>query len=270
MPTAPPALFVAWRDPGSHRIFAVGRLLRISQPFDGYEFAYIQGAIDAAAVGFVPFLAFPDLGEVYRSSELPPFFKNRVLSPSRPDYGEYVETLALDPATADPVTILAISGGGRATDKIEVFPDLVRDAETGQVGTRFLVRGVQYVPGAEEHIVRLEVGERLFCMLDVQNPVNPEAIALRTAKQEVVGFLPDYLAKDVHLLLKEDPELLVRVERINLPPAPRHHRLLCSLKARAGQAVSGYGAETFRPISPNATHLVDTAPTPEPPMVASG
>src|SRR5690606_32438330 len=146
MPTAPPALFVAWRDPESRRIFPVGRLVRIQDPLEGYEFAYIQGATAAANYGFVPFLAFPDLHQVYRSSELPPFFKNRVLSPSRPDYGEYMETLALDPATADPVTVLAVSGGRRTTDKVEVFPDLVRESETGCIRTRFLVRGVQHVP----------------------------------------------------------------------------------------------------------------------------
>jgi hypothetical protein len=253
----PPALFVAWRDPESRRIFPVGRLLRIVSPFLGYEFAYIQGARIAAEQGFQPFLAFTELGEVYRSRELLPFFKNRVLSPSRPDYGEYVDSLALDAASAEPMTLLAVSGGRRTTDLIEIFPDWLREQAGQRLRTRFLVRGVRHVAGAEPRILSLRAGERLYCMRDVQNSVNPQAIALRAEDHAVIGFLPDYLAADVSALLEHDPETEVVVERVNPPPVFRHHRVLCSLSARAPREAVGFRSDTFRPISPEATDVDD-------------
>jgi hypothetical protein len=265
----PPALFVAWREPESRRIFAVGRLLRLATPFSGYEFGYIEGARVAAGAGFQPFLAFPNLEKVYRSRELLPFFKNRVLSPSRPDYLEYIESLSLD-APAEPMTLLATSGGRRATDLIEIFPDWTREPKGQDVQTRFLVRGVQHVPGAEERIDRLEVGERLQCVPDALNSVNALAIKLRASDGGEIGFVPDYLAADLADLLGHGAEVDVRVQRVNPPPAPRHHRVLCVLSVRNAAHFSGYRSALFRPISPESTDIEDRLETPIPPAIAAG
>lgn len=247
--SAPLHLYVAWRDPASRRIFPVGRLRRIEQPFEGYEFVYIEEARAAAERGFRPFLAFADLDEVYRSEELPAFFKNRVMSPSRPDYEEYVESLALTRATAEPMTLLAWGNGLRVTDQLEVFPEPTVDAEAGVVMTRFLVRGVQHIPGAEEHIAELAVGARLRCLLDVQNEHNARAVALRTDGHAFVGYCPDYLVDDVSVLLEQDRELEIRVVRVNPPPQSRHHRLMCELRARASADYVAFCSTRFRPIA---------------------
>ena len=255
MPYAPPALFVAWRAPESHRIFPVGRLLRLVNALPGYEFAYIQGAHAAEEHGFEPFIAFPQLARVYRSRELLPFFKNRVLSPSRPDYEQHVESLTLEAETAEPMTLLALSGGRRATDLVEVFPDWVEDKRSAVITTRFLVRGVQYIDGAEERIQRLQIGDSLRCVADVQNPANPKALNLQADDGRFIGFLPDYLVDDVHEIVGRGGSLDVRVLRVNPPPAPRHHRVLCSLAAPG--AVAGFRGETFRPISNEASSIDD-------------
>src|SRR4051812_48498241 len=122
----PPALFVTWQDRVSRKIFPVGRLVRLLEPAGAYEFAYIAGAKEAESAGFVPFLAFPSLAAVYRSHELPPFFANRIMPAGRPDYAKFVQRLALVPDAADPHTILARSGGVRATDCFEVFAEPTR------------------------------------------------------------------------------------------------------------------------------------------------
>src|SRR4051812_7613232 len=162
----PPALFVAWRDPETRRIYPVGRLLRLVSTFQGYEFGYIEGALVAEKAGFQPFLAFPRLDQIYRSRELLPFFKNRVLSPARPDYPEYLESLALDARVAEPMTLLAVSGGRRATDLVEIFPDWTSEPTGERIQTRLLVRGVHHVPGAEERISHLQPGDALHCVRD--------------------------------------------------------------------------------------------------------
>jgi hypothetical protein len=266
----PPALFVAWREPKSHRIFPVGRLLRVMTPQRGYEFGYIEGARVAAEVGFQPFVAFPDLDGVYRSRELLPFFKNRVLSSSRPDYPDYIESLALDAGAAEPMTLLGISGGRRATDLIEIFPDWMPVSSDGRIRTRLLVRGVQYVEGAEEQISGVYAGDRLECIRDVNNPFNSRAVLLRTEAGQPIGYVPDYLTAELAYLLEHDIDVDMRVQRVNPPPAPQHHRVLCVLSAPAGSGVVGYRSKSFLPISSQATDIDDRVSTPVPSVVAAG
>jgi HIRAN domain-containing protein len=252
---APPALFVAWRDPDSRRISPVGRLLRLVAPVPGYEFAYIQGANSAGQHGFQPFVAFPDLNKVYRSRELLPFFKNRVLSPSRPDYEQHLASLDIEGETVEPMTLLALSGGRRATDLVEVFPDWISEGPSGPLKTRFLLRGVQYVPGAEERIRNLRPGDVLHCLPDTQNPVNAQALKAQTEDGVVVGYLPDYFAADLTELLTRSATISVRVLRTNPPPVPRHHRVLCSIVVEDSSGMVGFRSDVFNPISREATSI---------------
>jgi len=141
-----------------------------------------------------------------------------------------------------------LGGGRRATDLVEIFPDWTLEPTGERIQTRLLVRGVQHVPGAEERIERLRSGEALHCTRDPENPINPQAIRLRTEDGIDVGFVPDYLAADLTTLLDNGTELDVRVQRVNPPPGPRHHRVLCVLSTRAGVGVVGYRGETFRPL----------------------
>jgi hypothetical protein len=132
-------LFVLWFDPSQRSIVPVARLVhRHEAEGDVYEFRYVRGALDASARGFLPFLAFPDLHQVYLSRELFPFFANRVMPSTRPDYLEYVETLGLSRAQADSMAILARSGGTRETDRIELCAMPARDERSGAYTAYFL------------------------------------------------------------------------------------------------------------------------------------
>src|ERR1700726_2154827 len=115
-------LFLAWQDQGeSRRWFPVGRLDADQFP-TRFSFRYIRGAEEANKItGFSPLDDFPDFHVIYRSSELFPMFQNRVLHPSRSDFPEYMQWLDMDPRNNDPLDILAVSGGHRATDHFEVF-----------------------------------------------------------------------------------------------------------------------------------------------------
>jgi hypothetical protein len=249
-----PVLYVAWRDPRTRLILPVARLLRC--PGGDFEFAYVKGSDQATEQGFEPFLAFPKRDVIYRSETLPPFFQNRVMSSSRPDYPEYVSSLGLDPRVA-PFTLLASNDGRRATDQVEVFPEL-QVTGNGRVTGRFLIRGVRHIKGAEERIADISEGDRLYCMRDVQNDVNPFAIALRTGEHALVGYCPDYLAEELTTLLDKDPVMLIQVERKPPPPAPRHHRLLLSLTANAPD-YAGLRGGKYEPVVNAATPLPPVA-----------
>ncbi len=119
------SLYLAWRQP-DRRWWPVGHLTRHGSD---YVFAYTRGAISAEEAGFRPLLTFPDRDEVYVSKDLFPLFTNRLPPKSRPDYQNFVEWLDVGPGEADPMVLLARSGGRRETDMFEVFPGPERSPE---------------------------------------------------------------------------------------------------------------------------------------------
>jgi hypothetical protein len=99
---------------------------RLSREGSEYVFTYTQGARSAEAAGFRPLSSFPDFDQVYVSRELFPMFQNRLPPQSRPDYEDFVEWLDLERGEADPLVMLARSGGQRETD---MFEELGRHSE---------------------------------------------------------------------------------------------------------------------------------------------
>jgi hypothetical protein len=253
----PPALFVTWQDPESRTIFPVGRLARFALPSVGYEFAYLRAAQEAVGRGFTPFLAFPKIDAVYRSAALPPFFENRVMPAGRAEYAGQLSELGLT-VSATPEEILARTNGRRATDPYEVFAEFEPSETANEWETRFFVRSLRYLEFPDV-VERLSVGERLYCMRDVQNEVDPMALALRTKPSAIVGYCPAYLTDDIGNLLVVPDTVRVTVERINPPPAPLQHRVQCHLRVRTTSAFHAYRSGRFEPISTDALRLAPWA-----------
>lgn len=216
------AFSVVWQHPETRIFTRVGRL---EVHADGYTYRYDGAAADIT--NFEPFLAFPDLSRTYRSDELFPFFSNRVLSARRPDYPVYLERLGLD--VADPVEILARSGGGRATDTVHLVPEPVL-MPAGFVELRFLASGVRHADPDGAHLRNVSTGDVLVVRDDVNNAVNPQALLLDNTSNEPVGWVPDYLL-DTARGLRESYEIEVLAEVVNPPDTPAHLRLLCQLRA---------------------------------------
>ncbi len=109
-------LFLAWQGKARSKAwFPIGRL-DVSEKDTKYRFRYIEGVKRAnCEVGFPPLWDFPDLNRDYRSPRIFPLFKNRIRSPRRPDFADYMRSLNL-PENADPIEILYVNGGYRATD----------------------------------------------------------------------------------------------------------------------------------------------------------
>jgi hypothetical protein len=137
-------LFLAWQDKARTREwFPVGRL-DVGAPKSPYQFRYMQGATRARErSGFEPLVDFPNFQQCYQSSDLFPLFHNRVLTPRRRDFQDYLRLLDL-PEQADPIEILSVDGGYRATDSFEVFPKIER-REDGAFRCRFFLHGWSHV-----------------------------------------------------------------------------------------------------------------------------
>lgn len=224
------SLFVAWRPPMPDETGwrPVGRL-----EHDGelYRFWYTQGA---RKPGFRPFSQMEDLEQVYESDELFPLFANRLLPKSRPEYEAYLRWSGFDIGNPpDPILVLGVTEGIRQTDAVEVFPCPVPDAN-GCYLNKFFLHGIRWLPPvAVDRINRLQAGERLKLLLDLQNDVDPNAVALRTnAELMQIGYVPRYLANDVWQLVQKCDVGFIElfVDRVNRD-APLQNRVLCRMYA---------------------------------------
>jgi hypothetical protein len=192
-----------------------------------------------------------DLDQIYESEELLPLFANRLLPKSRPEYDEYLRWSGFDPSNPpDPIVVLGVTEGLRATDAIEVFPCPAPDADCCYFN-RFFLHGIRWMPQESvNHISQLSQGEQLSLMLDLQNEVDPHAVALRTVDDRMmIGYVPRYLASDVWKLINdcEVDFIDITVERVN-PSAPIQNRVLCRMQACWPGGFEPCSGEEFLPI----------------------
>ena len=132
-------------------------------------------------------IEFPELEEDYRSPELFPVFRNRVMNRRRPDFTDYLRSLDLPPK-ADPIEILSANGGSRMTDTYEVFPKLVKRSD-GSFTCRFFLHGWWHVnASAQKRIDQLTKGEELYVTLELTNPVSTMAVQIQTTDYHMVGW----------------------------------------------------------------------------------
>lgn len=243
------ALLVASRSPEPNQggWSPIGRL-----QFDNgvYRFVYTKGA--RTARGFAPFTGMEDLEQIYESEKLFPIFANRLMPESRPEYEAYLRWSGFDTTSQpDPIAILGVTEGIRRTDMIELFPCPVPDAQ-GCYLNKFFLHGLRYMPeAAKERVLRLSQDEPLYPMLDLCNPADTNAVALRTVEGDrlMLGYVPRYLAHDVWKLFQGcDPHFIkVFAHRVNVD-APLQQRLLCRMQACWPDGFQPCGGEEFHPI----------------------
>ena len=170
------------------------------------------------------------------------------MSPRRPDFKDYLKSLALGP-TADPTEVLWIDGGRRVTDFFEVFPKLVK-GEDGSFVCRFFLHGFRHTnPAAQTRIDSLEPGEPLHVSLELTNPTKQPAVQIQTLDYFMIGWAPHYFAHDLMVALAESAgEYQARVVRRNPVPHPSAQRLLIEMCSRweNHEPMSG---EDFRPLA---------------------
>jgi hypothetical protein len=179
--------------------------------------------------GFEPLVDFPDFRQRYEASDLFPLFQNRVLAPGRRDFHEYLRMLDL-PDRADPIEILSVDGGYRATDSFEVFPKIER-REDGAFGCRFFLHGWRHVcEDAQRRMLSLKADDKLFVAIELTNPATQLAVQIQTEDYHMIGWAPRYLVHDLMGAIAKAPgDYKARVVQVNPVPAPSKQRLLVEL-----------------------------------------
>lgn len=249
-------LFLAWQN-SPHAAQAQRRawypIGRLDQRGPGYRFAYTHGVERAAKdADFRPLLAFPELRQEYTSETLFPLFRNRVINDRRDDLAEHLARLGLGPDERDPLKILAISGGERQTDHLEVFPK-IEVGPDGSFSCRFFAHGVRHLaPAFHDRLSRIQAGEPLRVTVEMDNPVTGAAIQLQTSDDyHLMGWAPRYLIADLLTAMSHRPQFSARVVRINHLPAPPNQRLLIELSGRFPLGSEPMQGPEFQPLVGN-------------------
>ncbi len=207
----PDKLLVSRRDPETRRYSHVGFL-----SYDGrlFRFKY-DGGVTRALPGL-------PLGRVLESESLFPIFAELVMDPHRPERAETLEQLGLG-ADAEPLEVLAVSGGGRTGDTYELTPL----PQPGPVSLPFLAHGIRHLtPEERAAIDDLKPGDRLELRCETDNEVNERALLVWQSGDRL-GYVPDPLLAYVHRIMNHPFELVV--DRVNPVEAGMHMRLLVRL-----------------------------------------
>lgn len=224
-------LFLAWRKPESRQSYPIGRLDADGDP-ESYRFRYTRGALRAEKEAGLPrTVEFPYPEKEYRSNSLFALFRNRVISPRRPDRAAQLRALGLE-ENADPIKILSVNGGRRVTDTYRVFPKLVKK-DGGEFSCHFFLHGWRRIPTEDrERVGALEEGEELRVRIETENPGAGRDAGLVTGDLRTVGWAPRWLVEEAAAALRETGDCAARIVRINPLPPPSPQRILVEMRGR--------------------------------------
>lgn len=241
------SVYLAWQAPDSREWHVVGKLTKKD---DKYIFKYTQGALSSKK--FIAFSGMDDLSRVYVSNEIFPLFKNRLLSPKRPEYSKFIDWLQLPTDQVTPINILGRSGAARITDQLQMFKKIKLDNER-RFEHKFFAHGIGWLnQSAQDRVNSLNSGEKLYLCIDCQNEHDDNAIVIRTKEpHEIVGFCPRYISKYlIPLLMNDSDSIEITVDKIT-NSAPLNYKLLCT--------IHGYADEKFGPDIMNGKEFTPIA-----------
>ena len=249
-------LFMAWQTKDKTRNwFPIGRL-NVNQAGSEYTFEYTRGAQEALDHGFAPLLAFPDLKGRYTSSELFPLFQNRLLSKNRPEFKSYIQSMAIsDSVVFSPIEVLAVSGGERQTDSLQIFPKIELNS-SGQFLTRFFVHGIRYLSG--DSILRLASllpSERLNISVENDNPKYPQAVKFHSNDDILLGYSPRYLVNDLAKSIDSKIcDIQANVVKVNGGDTPPNRKLLVEISGCYPKNVEPMSSDQYQPFTALTPH----------------
>lgn len=243
-------LFLAWQDSRTRAWFPIGRLdADVKEPV--YRFHYVKGVHKARRnAGMRPLESFPDFKKVYESEQLFPLFKNRILASDREDFSEYMDLLDMNPNQASPLEILALTGGYRQTDNLEVFPKINLSSD-GKFQYRFFLHGWRHVNEASRNRIHtLEKGDELRVALELNNPATGLAIQLMTLDYHMIGWSPRYLVIDFVKAINPDyKNIQAKVVKVNPLSAPANQRVLIEMTGNWPENSTPMSSEEYEPVT---------------------
>ncbi len=235
------SVFVMWQDStGSRMWHPVAKLTQ--EASSRYVLNYTKGA-DHTNFSFFPSML--DTSKSYSSERLFSFFKNRLISESRPEHDSMFEWSGLSADSKDYLELLAISGGEKKTDHFRIVN--IPENEDGFYRIKFFISSINYLTDIERNNVKeLKPTDQLTYQFDLENDIDSNATILLKDNAKKVGYLPHYLCKDLKNLLRylKDSDIEISVLKVN-PDAPAQFKILCELKASWPDGFDAFNDEEF-------------------------
>lgn len=237
-------VFVIWKDPDTTMWHPVAKLKRESA--GKYYFNYTAGARHR---NFSAFPRMSNLSETYVSNELFSFFKNRLVSPNRPEFARLLDWSNMSQSSYDELDILGIYGGERKTDSYRIVSAPTKDNQ-GFYRILFFVSGIRYL----EELIKSTLdnvieGQSLRFKFEDDNEFDSNAVLVTSSTSEpvILGYCPRYYNCDVRkLLLNPDVSYYtLKVVKNNID-APPQYRLLCEFSVQWPDGFSALVSDEYQ------------------------
>jgi hypothetical protein len=187
---------------------------------------------------------------VYYSHDLFPLLKNRVIARNRGDFSAFARWLGKEASQLTFFDELAVTGGLRGTDSIELIP-VPEITPEGMYEVSFFVHGVRYLPErAQEEFSTLRKGDKLVLVPEYNNESDRHALLLKkNGSSYHVGYVPRYFSKEFSGLLESgQKDVRVTVSRVN-SDAPLAFKVLCELVTPWPSNFDSCRGEDFDPMT---------------------
>lgn len=161
-----------------------------------------------------------------------------------------MKLLDLEGMEPDPLQIMAVDGGYRATDSYQVFPKIDKGVE-GCFQTRFFLHEWRHVnQQAQDCLEKRFAGEELYVTVELTNPETTTAVQIQTKDYHMLGWAPRYLVHDlVRAMAYSSGVIKAKFVPFNAMPAPSKQRVLIELSGQWLEHYVPMEDEGFKRIS---------------------
>lgn len=95
---------------------------------------------------------------------------------------------------------------------------------------------------------RLEVGETIQILVEINNPVTRIAVTLVTDDYKMIGWAPRYLVSDIINCVPNAPDVSATIARVNDDAAPLNQRFLIDYRGKTMEGMQPMSTPDFKPL----------------------
>lgn len=201
-------IFLSWRTGQGSRRYIVGKLIRVKNQKEVYEFHYFPEEVDKALeYGFSPYTEFPDVNKIYNGNVLE-VFAQRLTKSERPDIQKFYDFWEIKPELVnDKFYLLGHTQGLSPTDNFEFLADY-NPIDGLSFITELASLSKQNLPADA-----INLGDELSFELEKDNLYDSEAVKV-FKENRFLGYIKKIHCRIFHKARSENLKLIVKaIER---------------------------------------------------------
>lgn len=210
------SLWLIWQNAETRLYYHVGTLSYYENQYTFYYTFSSEGpqkVKDALNNGYMLHPSFPELTKVYKADKLFTVFNRRLPSEIRVDFKDILENLSLK-EDFTPMDLLEQTRGKLTSDQYS-FEKPLR-LENNKLVTSFFVNGMSYIDDLPENWAEIiRSFNKLELKLEPENHVDKNAVAVYTALNIKLGYVPRFYTTGISALIENGANPLIKVNYIN-------------------------------------------------------